>query len=382
MQFQQVFDFIVIGAGSAGCVLANRLSENPHVSVLLIESGNPDSRPEFHNVDLQSQIALYPDSSTWSSDYDWGYSTEEEPYLHNRKIPVARGKVLGGCSSINALMYVRGNRLDYDYWNYLGNQGWSYQDVLFYYQKLEDYEGGSSALRGVGGPLSVVNHTEPTPLAHAFINGANELGYSGSPNWDYNGSQQEGSAFFYQTTKTKDRHRCSTAVAYLNPILNRPNFQVITAAQVTRLLIEGKKVTGVEYIQTGTVFQIKANQEVILSAGAYESPKLLMLSGIGSAEQLQTHNIPVVVDLPGVGKNLQDHLYVGIAYQAKQELNNATLVSEAGIFLHTRSGIESASPRFTNCLRSSPVCSSSVSKKRSWFYSCSCHHSTSKRWFC
>jgi choline dehydrogenase len=344
MQFQQVFDFIVIGAGSAGCVVANRLSENPDVSVLLIEAGNPDRRSEFHNVDLPSQVALYPDSSSWSSNYDWGYSTEEEPYLNNRKIPVARGKVLGGCSSINALMYVRGNRLDYDYWNYLGNEGWSYEDVLFYYKKLEDYEGGFSESRGVGGPLSVVNHADPTPLAHAFVNGAKELGYGGDPNWDYNGPQQEGSAFFYQTTKTKDRHRCSTAVAYLNPILKRSNFQVITNAQVTRLLIEGQKVTGVEYTQNGTIFEIEANQEVILSAGAYESPKLLMLSGIGPNEQLQAHHIPVVVDLPGVGKNLQDHLYLGIAYQAKYELSNATLVSEAGIFLRNRGGIEAASP--------------------------------------
>jgi choline dehydrogenase len=344
MQFQQVFDFIVIGAGSAGCVLANRLSENPNISVLLIESGSPDSRLEFHNVDLQSQVALYPNSSSWSSNYDWGYSTEEEPYLNNRRVAVARGKVLGGCSSVNALMYVRGNRLDYDYWNYLGNEGWSYKDVLYYYKKLEDYEGGASEFRGVGGPLSVVNHAEPTPLAHAFVNGARELGYGGEPNWDYNASQQEGSAFFYQTTKTKDRHRCSTAVAYLNSILKRSNFHVITKAQVTRLLIEGQKVTGVEYVQNGSIFQIEANQEIILSAGAYESPKLLMLSGIGAAEQLQAHNIPVVVDLPGVGKNLQDHLYLGIAYQAKQDLSNATLVSEAGIFLRTRDGIESASP--------------------------------------
>jgi choline dehydrogenase len=240
-------------------------------------------------------------------------------------------------------MYVRGNRLDYDYWNYLGNEGWSYKDVLPYFKKSEDYEGTASEFHGVGGLLSVVNHKNPTPVAVAFVKAAMELGYGGL-DWDYNGSQQEGGAFFYQSTKTKDRHRCSTAVAFIEPILWRPNFKVLTKALVTRLLIEGNRVVGVEYIHNGTIHHARTEQEVIVSNGAYESPKLLMLSGIGPAQHLEAHGIPVVVDLPGVGQNLQDHLYLGIAYQCTQELPNATLVSEAGLFTRSRSGIESASP--------------------------------------
>jgi len=341
MPSEPTFAYIVVGAGSAGCVVASRLSEDPDVNVLLLEAGGPDTRPEIHAEDLDSLFALW--RSDWAPTIDWGYVSEDEPGLGGRRIPVARGRVLGGSSSVNALMYVRGNRRDFDTWNYLGNRGWSYQHVLPYFKRSEDYEGGASEYRGAGGPLSVVNHADPTPVAQAFVAAAQELGYGGPDN-DYNAAKQEDTAFFYQSTKTRGRKRCSTSVAFLEPARGRANLTVDVGARVTRLLVEGRRVVGVEYVQGGQTRRVRAEREVVVSSGAFESPKLLMLSGIGPAAHLRTHGIQVLVDLPGVGENLQDHLFVGLCYQCRREHPRATLVSEAGLFTRTEEGLESAAP--------------------------------------
>ena len=328
MNFELGFDYIIIGAGAAGCVIAHRLIKNLNCSVLLLEAGNPDSNPAIHNTDIPSMTSL------WGSNADWGYATESEPGLGDRQISIAQGKVLGGGTSINAMMYVRGNRRDYDRWKFLGNDGWSYQEVLPYFQKSEDYQGRASIYRGVGGPLQVINYNNPAPVSQAFVSAAMELGYGGD-DWDYNGEQQENGAFFYQSTRTRDNQRCSTAVAFLKPILGHPNLTVATNALVTRLLFDKQQVVGVEYLQDGKFYQVKAESEVILSGGVFESPKLLMLSGIGSAEQLQAHGISPIVDLAGVGKNLQDHLLFGVGYRCRQEQPFPNLLSEAGLFTYT-----------------------------------------------
>ena len=335
MNFERKFDYIIVGAGAAGCVIAYRLIENLGCSVLLLEAGSPDSNSAIHYTDIQSMTSL------WGSSADWGYSTEPEPGLVNRQISIAQGKVLGGGTSINAMMYIRGNRRNYDLWRDLGNEGWSYQEILPYFKKSEDYEGGESTYRGVDGPLHVINYRTPTPVSQAFVSAAMELGYAGS-GWDCNSEQQENGAFFYQSTRTQDNQRCSTAVAFLRPILGHPNFTVATNAHVTQLLFDRHKqqAIGVEYLQDGNLHQVQVESEVVLCCGAFESPKLLMLSGIGSAEHLQDSSISVVVDLPGVGKNLQDHLLCGVGYQCKQEQPLPNLLSEAGLFTYTHNDID------------------------------------------
>lgn len=342
MLSEQTVDYLVVGAGSSGCVLAHRLSEDETVSVMLLEAGGWDDVPEMHAVDLPSLFALW--TADWSTQYDWGYVTEPQPSFAERRIPIARGKVLGGCSSINALMYVRGNRLDYEHWNALGNKGWSYEEVLPYFKRSEDYEGGASHFRGAGGPLSVVQHANPTPVAQAFVAAGQELGFGGAA-CDYNGERQEDCAFYYQTTQTRERKRCSTATAFLHPILGRANLTLKVGAQATRLLVEGQRVVGLEYLGDGVVHTVRVEREVILCGGVFETPKLLMLSGIGPADALRAQGITdILVDLPGVGQHLQDHLFVPVCYQAKQAHPAASLVSEAGLFMHTRSEMQGTPP--------------------------------------
>ncbi|OUL20167.1 choline dehydrogenase [Nostoc sp. RF31YmG] len=326
------YDYIVIGAGSAGCVVANRLTEDGKTTVLLLEAGNPPTLPE-HQVPLD-WIKL------WGTEVDWAYFTEEEPYINNRKIYCPRGKVLGGTSSINAMIYIRGNRHDYTRWQELGNPGWSYQDVLPYFKKSENHQHGASQFHGVDGLLSVTDPLAPAVTSHRFVEAAVALGYDRNP--DFNGAQQQGAGLYQLTIKDGKRH--STAAAFLVPILDRPNLTVTTAALVTRLLFEGTRTIGVEYLHEGTIHQTFVNQEVILCAGVFDSPKLLMLSGIGNAEHLRSLNIPVVVDLPGVGQNLQDHLSVIVAYQATQDLQPAATsnIGEAGLFLHTEGRLDAA----------------------------------------
>ncbi len=335
MNFERTFDYIIVGAGAAGCVIAYRLIKNLGCSVLLLEAGNPDRNPAIHNTDTQSMTSL------WGSELDWGYATEPEPGLENRRISIAQGKVLGGGTSINAMIYVRGNHRDYDRWQELGNEGWSYQEILPYFQKSEDYERGASTYHGVEGPLHVIDYRNPTPVSQAFVSAAIELGYAGNE-WDCNGKQQENGAFFYQSTRTSDNQRCSTAVAFLQPILGHPQLTVATNTLVTRILLAKQKAIGVEYLQDGKLYQAKAELEVIISCGAFASPKLLMLSGIGSIEQLQSQGIPIVVDLPGVGKNLQDHLLFGVGYKCQQEQPLPNLLAEAGLFTYSNNNIDSS----------------------------------------
>jgi choline dehydrogenase len=329
------FDYIVIGAGTSGCVIAHRLSEDASSRVLLLEGGGPDTKPEIHDP-----AALY---KLWGSEVDYLYTTEEEPHLNNRKIVCNRGKVLGGSSAIHAMIHIRGNPRDFNHWNYLGNEGWSYEDVLPYFNKSEDYVGGASRYHGAGGPLSVINLPEPTPVARAFVAAALELGFKGGLDWDFNGAEHEG-AGFYQFTITRDGQRASSAVAFLDPIKHRPNLTIATFAQATRLLVENGRVGAVEYRQDGQIKQARATREVIVSAGAYDSPKLLMLSGIGPAAQLQAYSIPVVADLPGVGENLQDHLRMPVIFKSTQVQPIPMVLAEAGLLVHTRPHTAAAAP--------------------------------------
>ncbi|WP_193196832.1 GMC family oxidoreductase [Nostoc sp. MG11] len=326
------YDYIVIGAGSAGCVVANRLTEDSKTRVLLLEAGNPDTKPE---IQIPSKCL-----SLLGSEVDWGYFSEPEPYLNNRKIYCPRGKVLGGSSSINVMIYIRGNPQDYDHWQELGNPGWSYQDVLPYFKKSENQQRGADAYHGVDGELSVTDLISPAIISQRFVDAAVALGHHNNP--DFNAIQQEGAGLYQMTIKDGKRH--STAAAFLVPILDRPNLTTTTGALVTRLLFEGTRSVGVEYVHEGTLHQVRVNREVILSAGAFDSPKLLMLSGIGDAEHLQAFGISVVVDLPGVGQNLQDHVLVPITYQATQDLHAAisSSIGEAGLFLHSEGNLDTA----------------------------------------
>jgi choline dehydrogenase len=329
------YDYIVIGAGSAGCVVANRLTEDRATTVLLLEAGHPDTKPE---IQIPSDCL-----KLLGSEVDWSYFSEPEPYLNERKIFCPRGKVLGGSSSINFMIYIRGNPHDYDHWQALGNPGWSYQDVLPYFKKSEHQQRGNSDYHGVNGALSVTDIAAPAVTSQRFVESAIALGYANNP--DFNGSQQEGTGLYQLTVKDGKRH--SAAAAFLLPILGscgvaqsakRPNLTVTTGALVTRLLFEGTRTVGVEYLHEGTLHQVRVNQEVIVSAGAFDSPKLLLLSGIGAAEQLQALNIPIVVDLPGVGQNLRDHVLAPITYQATEDVHSigtSSGIAEAGLYLHS-----------------------------------------------
>ncbi|MDI3307524.1 MAG: choline dehydrogenase [Acetobacteraceae bacterium] len=316
-------DYVVVGAGSAGCAVAARLSEDPSVQVVLLEAGARDWNPWLH-VPIGYAVTMFHPTLSWNLE------TEPEPELGGRRIPWPRGRVLGGSSAINGLLYVRGQQADYDHWRQLGCTGWSFEDVLPYFKRAEDQERGADALHGVGGPLAVSDLRDRNPLALAFIEAAVELGFPRNP--DFNGPTQEG-AGFYQVT-ARGGWRCSAAKAYLRPAAKRPNLAVITGAHSTGLLMEGRRAAGVKVRRNGANLTVRARREVILCAGAIASPHLLLLSGIGPAAHLQEMGIPVVHDLPQVGRNLQDHFQARLAYRVNRPVSlNTRRHSLLGQFL-------------------------------------------------
>jgi choline dehydrogenase-like flavoprotein len=293
------FDYIVIGGGSAGCVLAGRLSENPDVTVALLEAGPADNSVLIH---CPLGIALLAQNGQ----ANWQFETVEQPGLNGRKGYQPRGKVLGGSSSINAMIYVRGQPEDYDHWASLGNPGWGWSDVLPYFKRAEDNARGADAFHAIGGPLHVQDLGQPNPLGQAFVQAGHQAGYAINP--DFNGASQEGVGPYQVTHKNGERH--SAAKAYLTPHLGRPNLRVFTGALTTRILLKDQRATGVEFVSQGQTQQLLARKEVLLSAGAIASPQILMLSGIGPRQHLAQMGINPLHDLPGVGENLHDHLDV------------------------------------------------------------------------
>lgn len=291
-----MFDYIIIGGGSAGCVLAGRLSEDPAVRVCLLEAGPADSSVLIHCPAGLAVMAKFELNG-------WGQNTTPQPGLGGRQGYQPRGKVLGGSSSINAMVYIRGQHADYDHWAAQGNPGWGWEDVKPYFLKAEHNERGADAWHGQGGPFHVADLRSPHRFSHLFTEAGVQAGVV--HNTDFNGATQEGVGLYQVTHKNGERH--STAKAYLTPHLARPNLQVITGARATRVLFEGRRAVGVEYRQGGTLQQVRATREVLLSAGALLSPQLLMLSGVGPGAALQRHGIPVLHDLPGVGAHLHDH---------------------------------------------------------------------------
>ena len=300
------YDYIIVGSGSAGSVLANRLSAKPEIKVLLLEAGGSDN--SFY-VRMPAGIA-----NLSGPRFNWGYETAPQAAMKGRRMYWPRGRLIGGSSSVNAMVYMRGQPADYDHWRQLGNAGWSYDDVLPYFKKAERNERLHDRFHGADGPLNVAERPYTNPLSHAFVEAAQQAGLPFNP--DFNGALQLGCGLFQVTQK--NGRRWSAASAYLHPAAARENLTIVTKAQATRVLIENGRAVGVEYARGRRRHTARASQEVVLAAGAINSPQLLLLSGIGPAEELRARGVSVVHDLPGVGKNLQDHLNVNIVQRAKR----------------------------------------------------------------
>ncbi|MEQ1649653.1 MAG: choline dehydrogenase [Hyphomicrobiaceae bacterium] len=302
----EIFDYVIVGAGSAGCALASRLSEDPRNKVALLEAGGRDTNPWIH-IPVGYYRNVYNKAITWQ------YESGPEPHLGGRKVSWPRGKVLGGSSAINGLLYVRGQALDYDIWRQLGNVGWSYRDVLPYFKRSEDQERGADDLHGSGGPLGVSDVKMDNPICDSFLQSAVAEGIPFTR--DFNGASQEGVGY-YQLTNRNGR-RCSSAVGYLNPAKSRPNLKIITHFEAHRVVLDGKRATGVAGSINGKPTTINAGREVILCAGAIGSPQLLELSGIGAGQHLSKAGVTVKHELPGVGENLQDHYQARFVYHMR-----------------------------------------------------------------
>ncbi len=312
------YDYVVVGAGSAGCVVASRLSEDPGIRVLLVEAGPADRNPWIHVPGGLFKLIHNPG-------VDWCYQTEPEPGLDGRRMRWPRGRVLGGSSSINGMVYIRGQREDFDHWASLGNAGWAYDDVLPYFRRSEDQQRGADDYHGVAGPLAVSDPRFRLPIVDAFVRAAVEAGYPRQD--DFNGERQEGAGHFQ--LNVRDGRRCSAARAFLSPARGRPNLDVATTALVHRISFDRRRATGIEYLKGDVLHRASALREVVVCAGAINTPQLLMLSGVGDGDALRGLGIDVVQHLPGVGRNLQDHLQAKAIFRVRTPM---TLNDEARSF--------------------------------------------------